>query len=267
MQDGEAAGRAVRCRDMPSSYTWSSMSATGTRSCAHACDRGHEPAGSPIPGIEPRYDTVGELVRGCPAGWACDITMIEREFRHCEGGPRERRGRARLAKEPRRRLRGGQRQEPAVTTASTERRACCYCDAPYFLPPAGGLVWRVYNSTSMIHPIVFLSAPTTQGTRCGARRKDGDGSRTQSTAITRASVRCRAASTHGAALFVVHRRCVARNDGRLTARSIGASGHAATQDACLRAEKRRRLRWPRRFDMRSPFEGRTAWICPICPCN
>jgi len=27
----------------------------------------------------------------------------------------------------------------------------------------------------MIRPVVFLGAPTTQGTRCGARRKDGDG--------------------------------------------------------------------------------------------
>jgi len=61
-----------------------------------------------------------------------------------------------------------------------KNRVCAVCDgeAVLILIAAEGQV-AVYGvclpSTSMIRPVVFLGAPTTQGTRCGARRKDGDG--------------------------------------------------------------------------------------------
>jgi hypothetical protein len=61
-----------------------------------------------------------------------------------------------------------------------ENRVCAVRDgeAVLILIAAEGQV-AVYDvclpSTSMIRPVVFLGAPTAQGTRCGARRKDGDG--------------------------------------------------------------------------------------------
>jgi len=61
-----------------------------------------------------------------------------------------------------------------------ENRVCAVRDgeAVLILIAAEGQV-AVYGvclpSTSMIRPVVFLGAPTTQGTRCGARRKDGNG--------------------------------------------------------------------------------------------